>query len=220
MERRRAPCVARDRDRRNRRLLRRLRRRSRCDAWARCLAEGFAYQGEPSAFRGGARRGEPSANCRPSAFVVYTAERTTRSATARSASACRCSPMPTRCAQAVASSAAGAVCADAVHGRGVRRVERRFCSSATSDPSWPPPSPRPAQRVRRFARFSDPESRAAIPDPNDLATFRRAAASTGSEAMRAPHARVARFLCKLVAQACGAHHAAARWHRSRRLVAS
>jgi len=35
----------------------------------RCLAEGFAYQGESSEFRAGAARGEPSAGLPPSAFV-------------------------------------------------------------------------------------------------------------------------------------------------------
>lgn len=38
---------------------------------ARCLAEGFAYQGEPSEHRGGARRGEPSAHLPPTAFVAF-----------------------------------------------------------------------------------------------------------------------------------------------------
>lgn len=37
----------------------------------RCLAEGFAYQGQPSPFRGGARRGEPSGHLPPSAFVGF-----------------------------------------------------------------------------------------------------------------------------------------------------
>lgn len=37
----------------------------------RALAEGFAWQGEASAFRGGARRGEPSAHLPPQAFVAY-----------------------------------------------------------------------------------------------------------------------------------------------------
>ena len=36
---------------------------------ARCLAEGFAYQGEPSAFRGGVSRGEPSGGLPITAFV-------------------------------------------------------------------------------------------------------------------------------------------------------
>ena len=37
----------------------------------RCLAEGFAYQGDASAFRHGARRGEPSAALPPEAFVNF-----------------------------------------------------------------------------------------------------------------------------------------------------
>ncbi len=35
----------------------------------RCLAEGFAYQGAPSAYRGGTPRGEPSAMLPPTVFV-------------------------------------------------------------------------------------------------------------------------------------------------------
>ncbi|SCZ63434.1 malto-oligosyltrehalose trehalohydrolase [Thiohalomonas denitrificans] len=37
----------------------------------RCLAEGFAYQGEPSKHRQGAPRGEPSAHLPPLAFVSF-----------------------------------------------------------------------------------------------------------------------------------------------------
>jgi maltooligosyltrehalose trehalohydrolase len=37
----------------------------------RCLAEGFAYQGEPSPFRSGEPRGEPSAELPPAAFVTF-----------------------------------------------------------------------------------------------------------------------------------------------------
>jgi maltooligosyltrehalose trehalohydrolase len=40
-------------------------------AFARALAEGFVYQGEASAYRCGARRGEPSADLPPSAFVAF-----------------------------------------------------------------------------------------------------------------------------------------------------
>jgi len=40
--------------------------------FGRCLAQGFAYQGEPSPFRGGAARGEPSARLPPGAFVSFT----------------------------------------------------------------------------------------------------------------------------------------------------
>jgi maltooligosyltrehalose trehalohydrolase len=38
---------------------------------ARCLAEGFIYQGEPSAMRNGEPRGEPSAHLSPSSFVLF-----------------------------------------------------------------------------------------------------------------------------------------------------
>ena len=41
------------------------------DLLGRCLAEGFAYQGEPSAHRSGEPRGEPSAHLPPSAFVAF-----------------------------------------------------------------------------------------------------------------------------------------------------
>jgi len=37
----------------------------------RCLTEGFAYQGEPSAHRDGRRRGEPSGHLPPDAFVAF-----------------------------------------------------------------------------------------------------------------------------------------------------
>ena len=42
-----------------------------CGHLLRCLEEGFAWQGEPSAFRGGKRRGEPSAGLPPTAFVSF-----------------------------------------------------------------------------------------------------------------------------------------------------
>ncbi|MGE5506490.1 MAG: malto-oligosyltrehalose trehalohydrolase [Actinomycetota bacterium] len=38
---------------------------------ARCLSEGFAYQGEPSSHRKGGARGQPSAHLRPTAFVGF-----------------------------------------------------------------------------------------------------------------------------------------------------
>ncbi len=38
---------------------------------ARCLGEGFAYQGEPSAYRKGERRGTPSADLAATAFVLF-----------------------------------------------------------------------------------------------------------------------------------------------------
>jgi maltooligosyltrehalose trehalohydrolase len=45
--------------------------RSPGEQLTRILASGFAYQGEPSAYRNGARRGEPSAALPPTAFVDF-----------------------------------------------------------------------------------------------------------------------------------------------------
>ncbi len=38
---------------------------------ARCLAEGFIYQGDPSPYRDGESRGEPSAHLSPTSFVLF-----------------------------------------------------------------------------------------------------------------------------------------------------
>lgn len=39
--------------------------------FGRCLAEGFGYQGEPSPYRGGVERGDPSIHLPPGAFVSF-----------------------------------------------------------------------------------------------------------------------------------------------------
>ncbi|GAB6057982.1 malto-oligosyltrehalose trehalohydrolase [Desulfonatronum parangueonense] len=41
------------------------------DRLGRCLAEGFTYQGDPSAHRNGQTRGEPSAHLPPESFVAF-----------------------------------------------------------------------------------------------------------------------------------------------------
>ncbi len=56
VERRRPQRAARAADRRGRRLLRRLRRPTGADKLARCLAEGWVYQGEHSRYLGGVAR--------------------------------------------------------------------------------------------------------------------------------------------------------------------
>jgi malto-oligosyltrehalose trehalohydrolase len=46
---------------------------AQCPLWyfGRCLAEGFGYQGEPSPYRQGAERGDPSVHLPPGAFVSF-----------------------------------------------------------------------------------------------------------------------------------------------------
>ena len=121
----------------------------RCSA--RCLAEGFAYQGEPSALprRRAARRAE-RARCRrpPSSTSCRT---TTRSATAPSASA-SAALAPSRRARGgdrlPAPRPARRRCSSWARSSARRR---RSCSSATSAPSSPPRSP--TAGAREFARF-------------------------------------------------------------------
>ena len=124
-----------------RRLLRRLRRRAAAAASAAASRRASRTRASPRAYRDGAAprrvraRGLP-----PSAFVIFTAERTIRSATARSASA-RPRWRERRCAEAGARDpAARAGGPDALHGRGVGRDLARSCSSATSGLSSPRPS--------------------------------------------------------------------------------
>ena len=38
---------------------------------ARCLSSGFVYQGDPSPYRKGAKRGTPSGDLPPTAFVLF-----------------------------------------------------------------------------------------------------------------------------------------------------
>ncbi len=136
----------------------------------RALAEGFVYQGEPSAFRGGEARGMPSAQLPPSAFVAYVhthdqvgnrafGERLDAIADAR------------RMPAALACALLGA------------QVPMLFMGDeyAASTPFlyFCDFGPELADAVRdgrraefgRFAAFRDPAAREAIPDPNALQTF-------------------------------------------------
>ena len=139
---------------------------------ARSLAEGFAYQGESSPFRGGRRRGEPSAGLPPTAFVAFVqnhdqvgnrpfGERVSALVPARVA---RCltallllAPQPPLLfmgQEFAADSPFQFFCDFGPElGRAVREGRRA--------------------EFARFARFSDPGEREKIPDPNNAATFAR-----------------------------------------------
>ncbi len=140
---------------------------------ARALAEGFAYQGEASRYRGGRRRGEPSAQLPPTAFVSFlqnhdqvgnrafgerlielTEERKLRAAVA----ALLLAPAPPLLFMG--------------EEFGCRQPFPFFCDFG----------PDLAQAVSegrrrdfsRFDAFRDPVARQRIPDPNDVVTFETA----------------------------------------------
>lgn len=140
--------------------------------FGRTLAEGFAYQGEPSAYRGGAARGEPSAHLPPAAFVDFLqthdqvgnrafGERLAGIAdpvALRAVTACvllaPAVPMLFMGEEFAASSPFLYFCDyEGELAQAVARGRR--------------------EEFARFSRFADPAVRARIPDPNARQTFQR-----------------------------------------------
>jgi malto-oligosyltrehalose trehalohydrolase len=138
----------------------------------RCLAEGFAYQGEPSPFRGGALRGEPSVHLPLSAFVSFLQ---THDQVGNRA-------LGERIAQLADPRAlrAAVACVLLAPSPPLLFMGEEFAAS-TPFFFFCDFGPDLAQAVTqgrmreftRFARFRDPAAQKLIPDPNDPATFER-----------------------------------------------
>ena len=137
---------------------------------ARCLKEGFIYQGEPSPHRGGKLRGTPSADLPPTAFVLFLqnhdqignrafGERLTRLANAEALEAAvslvlLCPQIPLLfMGEETASQSPFLFFTDhnAELAKAVREGRRREFSG--------------------FSQFSDARLLAQLPDPNDVTTF-------------------------------------------------
>jgi maltooligosyltrehalose trehalohydrolase len=155
------------------------------ERFGRALAEGFVYQGEPSAFRDGERRGEPSAHLPSPAFVSFLQSH-----------------------DQVGNRALG----ERLHALGDPARERAALASLLLSPHVPmlfmgeefaaatpflyfcdfgPELARAVAKGRReefsrFAAFADPRARAAIPDPGSAETFARSKLDWPCRA-RAPH---------------------------------
>ena len=136
---------------------------------ARCLKEGFIYQGEPSPHRGGKLRGTRSADLPPTAFVLFLqnhdqignrafGERLTKLANAEALEAAISLLLLSRDYR---------FCSWAKR----PRAGHHSCFSPTITPSSPRPCAKvavansPASRSFRIRHFS-----AQLPDPNDAAT--------------------------------------------------
>ena len=138
----------------------------------RCLAEGFAYQGESSKYRSGARRGELSKNLPPTAFVSFIQNH-----------------------DQVGNRAFGERIAHLAEERALR-VAVAIILLAPSPPllfmgeefnclepflffcDFGPDLARSVTEGRRrefarFPEFEDPSARSRIPDPNSASTFQR-----------------------------------------------
>jgi maltooligosyltrehalose trehalohydrolase len=139
---------------------------------ARCLKEGFIYQGEPSPYRGGKRRGSPSADLPPTAFVLFLQNHDQIGNRAFG-------ERLTTLAEPAALEAAIALQLLCPQIPLIFMGEEE--ASATPFLFFTDHNPDLAKAVREgrrrefagFARFSDAESLAKIPDPNAVETFER-----------------------------------------------
>jgi malto-oligosyltrehalose trehalohydrolase len=179
-------------------------------AWflGRCLAEGYAYQGEVSRYRDGAPRGEPCAHLPPAAFVSFVQ---THDQVGNRAFGERISALASE--ETLRPAIAAWLLAPAVP---LLFMGEEF-AAATPFLFFCDFGPELAQAVTegrrrefaRFARFGDPAAQAKIPDPNAAATFAASRLDWASLA-RAPHERFLALYRELLAlrRACGAPPAA------------
>ncbi|MEW6514967.1 MAG: malto-oligosyltrehalose trehalohydrolase [Pseudomonadota bacterium] len=164
---------------------------------ARCLAEGFAWQGEPSPFRGGKARGEPSSYLPPTAFINFL--QTHDQIGNRACGERLCHLAPTEALEAVAAVLLLAP-----------QIPLLFMGEefAASQPflyfcDFGAELAQAVTEGRRnefaaFARFADPAARECIPDPNAPATHAHCVLDWESLALP-PHRRMHSFYKLLLA---------------------
>ena len=137
---------------------------------ARTLAEGFAYQGDPSPFRGGKRRGESSRSLPPTAFVTFLQNHDqigNRAFGERLTELAR--PEPLRAALEILLLAPSPPLLFMGDEWGASSRFPFFCDFE-GDLAHAVTEGR-RREFARFARFADEATRASIPDPCDPATF-------------------------------------------------
>lgn len=139
---------------------------------ARCLTQGFAYQGDPSPFRDGEIRGEPSAQLPPTAFVNFVQNHDQVGNRAFGERLTLLAPEPAvLCAATTLLLSPSPPLLFMGEEWGADEPFLFFCDLG-------PDLKDPVREGRRrefasFPEFQDPESRERIPDPTDEETFRR-----------------------------------------------
>ncbi|WP_455381674.1 malto-oligosyltrehalose trehalohydrolase, partial [Salinispira pacifica] len=138
----------------------------------RSLAEGFAFQGDPSSFRGGESRGEPSAGLPPTAFVNFIQNHDqvgNRAFGERLAELCEPSLLEALvCIQFLSPHVPLLFMGEEW---GAVTPFQYFCDFHDELAE----SVREGRRreFASFPQFRDPSARSRIPDPNDISTFER-----------------------------------------------
>ncbi len=136
----------------------------------RCLAEGFAYQGESSRYRGGAHRGEPSAGLPATAFVSFLQNHDqigNRAFGERIASLVDGAPL--RAVLSILLLAPSSPLLFMGEEFAAATPFRFFCDFSGELAQAVTHGRR--REFARFARFADPAVRERIPDPNAATTF-------------------------------------------------
>ncbi|MDT3706130.1 MAG: malto-oligosyltrehalose trehalohydrolase [Thiobacillus sp.] len=136
----------------------------------RCLAEGFAYQGEASAYRGHARRGEPSAQLPPQAFVSFLQNHDQVGNRAFGERIGRLAPPQALRAAAAVYLPAPAIPLLFMGEEFAATTPFPFFCDFGADLRDAVTAGR-RREFGRFTRFADAAALAAIPDPNAAATF-------------------------------------------------
>lgn len=166
----------------------------------RCLTQGFAYQGEPSPYRQGERRGESSAHLPAAAFVAFLqnhdqvgnrafGERISQLAAPRAVEA----------AHAVLLLSPQIPLLFMGEEFSVAQPFLYFCDYADDSPDLAAAVTNGRRKeFERFARFSDPALRERIPDPNAESTF-RASKLDWASTDRPNHARTLTHMRRLLA---------------------
>jgi len=154
---------------------------------ARCLTEGFAYQGEPSCYRHGAPRGEPSRDLPLTAFVSFLQNHDQIGNRAFGERITRLAPeAAVRALTAVLLLAPSPPLLFMGQERGATQPFPFFCDFGADLAAAVTEGRR--REFARFPEFGDSAARARIPDPNDAETFAAACldwSGAGTEAERA-----------------------------------
>lgn len=136
----------------------------------RCLAQGFAWQGEPSPYRDHAPRGEASGHLPPQAFVAFLQSHDQVGNRAFGERIGRLAPEPAaRAAAAIVLLAPSIPMLFMGEEFAAATPFLFFCDFG--DDLGEAVSRGRRREFARFARFADPAARAAIPDPQGVETF-------------------------------------------------
>jgi malto-oligosyltrehalose trehalohydrolase len=138
----------------------------------RCLTQGFAFQGDPSPFRGGETRGEPSAMLPPAAFIAFLQNHDQVGNRALGERLCMTvGSQRLRALTALWLLAPSPPLLFMGEEFGARTPFLFFCDFHGELAEAVREGRR--REFARFERFRDPQARGQIPDPNLAATFER-----------------------------------------------